>query len=199
MSNVMCTRTIFFGLFYVVLLEKYVDTAFKKELQLSMSVELSAFLALMSRHTSGRSEQLREAEPCRHRGISREPDPIRCRWPRWPCLGAGAGHPAEGTPGAGKVPAGTDTPRSCSTCSSVERGPEKAARSKLSAFLQHLGDDGLVPVAQRDLVSISCSHRGNARRKARKHGEGCEETYHVVVATGSGGSSSTSSSLHGRD
>lgn len=58
MSNVMCTRTIFFGLFYVVLLEKYVDTAFKKELQLSMSVELSAFLALMSRHTSGRSEQL---------------------------------------------------------------------------------------------------------------------------------------------
>lgn len=101
--------------------------------------------------------------------------------------------------GAGKVPAGTDTPRSCSTCSSVERGPEKPARSKLSAFLQHLGDDGLAPVAQRDLVSISRSHRGNVRRKARKHGEGCQETYHLVVATVSGGSSSTSSSLHGRD
>lgn len=39
MSNVMCTRAIFFGQFYAVSLEKYIDVVFKKELQLLMSVE----------------------------------------------------------------------------------------------------------------------------------------------------------------
>lgn len=97
----MCTRTTFFGLFYMVLLTKYVDTAFKKELQLRMSVEQSIFPALMSRCTSGLSEQpeAREAEPCPQGDLSGEPDPVGCRWSWCPCLGTGHGHPAEDTPG----------------------------------------------------------------------------------------------------
>ena len=122
-----CTRTIFFGLFYAVLLEKCVDTIFKKELQLSMSMEQSNSAALVSRHISGPSEQSQqvgEAEPCCQRGFSGEPDPAGCWWWWWPCL------PTLQKPhrGAGKVSAGTPrTPAAPAASGEEDQGKPPAA------------------------------------------------------------------------